>query len=102
MLKIQLSPTGFIFISEINGLKNPCSQWQETDDCIYYLPLSMLADNGNATINDDEICVPFECVYLLSDFDMKLLDIPPYCNKGMRLLSDSTLKDADFKYRIDS
>lgn len=101
MLFQHITFKGFCFMSEIDGIRVPCSQWQETDDCIYYLPLSMLADNGNAIIEETEICVPFECVYLLSDFDKKILDIPPYYNKGIRLLSDGTLKEADFKYRIE-
>ena len=101
MLHNRYDKYGFCFESIIDGQISQCSQWQDTDDCIYYLPLSMLADNGNATIGENEIKVPFECIYLLSDIDMKLLDVPPYYNKGMRLLSDGTLKEADFKYRIE-
>lgn len=101
MLIRKITSSGFTFTSEINGLKAPCLQWQETDDCIYFLPLSMLSDNGNATIGENEIRVPFECIYLLSDIDIKLLDVPPYYNKGIRLLSDGTLKDAEFKYKIE-
>lgn len=101
MLHSRYDKHGFCFESIIDGQINHCFQWQQTDDCIYYLPLSMLADNGNATIGENEIRVPFECIYLLSDIDMKLLDVPPYYKKGIRLLSNGTLKESDFKYRIE-
>lgn len=101
MLSNQISSTGFTFTSTINGSTVPCSQWQETDDCIYYLPLSMLADNGNAIIKEYEIVVPFECIYLLSDFDQKLLGIPSYYNSGVRLRGDGMLNGQDFTYKLE-
>jgi hypothetical protein len=101
MLLYQIVSTGFSFKVTINGIIIPCSQWQETDDCIYYLPLSMLADNGNAIIKENEIVVPFECIYLLSDFDQMLLGIPSYYAKGVRLRGDGMLNEQDFKYQLE-
>ena len=101
MLSIQISSAGFAFTSIINGSEVPCSQWQETDDCIYYLPLSMLADNGNAVIKENEIIVPFDCIYLLEEFDRKLIGMPPYYNKGIRLRSDGMLNEQEFKYQLE-
>lgn len=101
MLQYSYNSEGFIFSSIINDVAIPCTKWQETDDCIYYLPLSMLADNGNATIKESEIIVPFDCIYLLSDFDQKLLGIPPFYRKEARLQSDGMLNELDFKYQLE-
>ena len=101
MLSNTITLAGFIFTSINNGKIIPCSQWQETDDCIYYLPLSMLADNGNAIIKGNEIVVPFDCIYLLSNFDQMLLGIPSYYAKGVRLRGDGMLNEQDFKYHLE-
>ena len=101
MLFNKIDSTGFSFKASINGIIIPCAQWQETDDCIYYLPLSMLADNGNAIVNEYNIIVPFDCIYLLSDFDKKLLGIPSYYTKGLRLRGDGMLNEQDFKYQLE-
>lgn len=101
MLSHIINSTGFSFKANLNGNTISCAQWQDTDDCIYYLPLSMLADNGNAIIKEDEIVVPFECIYLLQDFDRMLLDIPLYYNKGARLRGDGTLNESVFRYKLE-
>ena len=101
MLSYKISPDGFTFTSLIDGRLAHCDEWLNTDDCIYYLPLSMLADNGNATVKENEIIVPFECAYLLQDFDRMLLGFPPYYDKGVRLRSDGMLNESDFKYTLE-
>ena len=101
MLLNKIDSTGFSFKASINGNIIPCVQWQETDYCIYYLPLSMLADNGNAIVNEYDIVVPFDCIYLLSDFDQMLLGIPSYYAKGVRLRGDGMLNEQDFKYQLE-
>ena len=101
MLSNTITSAGFTFTSINNGKIIPCSQWQETDDSIYYLPLSMLADNGNAIIKGNEIIVPFDCIYLLSNFDQMLLGIPSYYAKGVRLQGDGMLNEQDFKYHLE-
>ena len=101
MLSNQISSAGFAFTSIINGSPVPCDRWQETDDCIYYLPLSMLADNGNAIVDEYDIVVPFDCIYLLSDFDQMLLGIPSYYAKGIRLRGDGMLNEQEFKYQLE-
>ena len=46
MLNLEINSKGFVFSVDYNGTNIPVSQWSETDDCIYYLPLVALVDNG--------------------------------------------------------
>ncbi len=101
MLNKEITDKGFSFSVIYNDAKLPFCKWSSTDDCIYYLPLSMLVDNSYATVTDDVCEVPFENIYALDDDEQVLLGIPPKYEKFIRLRGEGMLNISDFKYKVE-
>lgn len=101
MLKQTLNSEGLVFSVYRNGEPVDFKNWPETDDCIYYFPLAMLVDNGNATYKDNACVVPFGSIYLLEKDDRVLLDIPKDYPFGLRLCANGLLKENTFNYNIE-
>lgn len=75
--------------------------WPDTNDCIYYFPLSTLVDNGNATFKENACYVPFGSIYLLDKDDKILLDVPKDYPFGLRLCANGILREDNFTYKIE-
>lgn len=60
MLNLNINSTGLVFSVNIDGHDIHFKEWMATDDCIYYLPLATLVDNGCATFYKHECTVPYE------------------------------------------
>lgn len=101
MLKLTVNSEGLFFSVYMNERIIHFREWSETDDCIYYFPLSDLVDNGNAYYDKNGCVVPFENIYLLSEDDRLILGIPPKYDKAIRLRGIGMLNSPDFKYKVD-
>lgn len=101
MLNININSKGFVFSVNIDGHDIHFKEWSATDDCIYYLPLATLVDNGCATFYKHECTVPYENVYMLDEDDKALLGIPEAYSKSIRLRSEGMLNCSDFKYKLE-
>ena len=101
MLNLNINSTGLVFSVNIDDHDIHFKEWMATDDCIYYLPLATLVDNGCATFYKHECTVPYENVYMLDEDDKALLGIPESYNKAIRLRSESMLNCSDFKYKLE-
>lgn len=76
-------------------------EWKATDDCIYYLPLATLVDNGYARASKDGCLVPYENIYMLDEDERELLGVPSNYNKAMRLRGNGMLNTPDFEYKVE-
>lgn len=101
MIKQDISDRGFIFTVVKSGQDVPFEQWKEHDECIYYNPLSLLADNGNAIVEGGSCIVPFESVYLLDKMERQLLGIPAPYDMDMRLRSRGMLNERNFMLKLE-
>lgn len=101
MLSQTIKSTGILFTSNYNGHDLHFREWTDTDDCIYYLPLATLADNGYADASKEGCLVPYENLYLLDEYDRTLLGVPPAYDKAMRLTATSMLTMSDFTYKVE-
>ena len=101
MLKRSIGSNGLLFSVIYNGQKLYFSDWKEIDDCIYYLPLATLVDNGYAEVLDAGCLVPFENIYLLDEEEQFILGIPKKYDKAMRLRGEGMLNTPEFKYRLE-
>ena len=101
MLSRNVDKNGILFQVIYNGQGLHFDDWRETDDCIYYLPLAFLVDNGYAEVIDVGCHVPFENIYLLDEEERVILGIPSKYDKAMRLKSEGMLNTEEFKYRIE-
>lgn len=101
MLNIDINSEGFVFSVNIDGIDIPVKQWYDTDDCIYYLPLATLVDNGFAVFSETQCTLPFEYIYFLDESDRELLGIPEKYTKAMRLRGEGMLNSSDFKYKLE-
>ena len=101
MLKQTLYKDGLVFSVYENDEPIDFKNWPDTNDCIYYFPLSTLVDNGNATFKDNACYVPFGSIYLLDSDDRCLLDVPKEYPFGLRLCANGILKDNTFSYKIE-
>lgn len=101
MLNLDINSKGFVFSVDYNGTNIPVSQWSETDDCIYYLPLVALVDNGFAEFSETQCIVPFDFIYQLDDSEKEILGIPDKYQKAMRLRGNGMLNSSDFKYQLE-
>ena len=101
MLNLNINNAELVFSVNIDGHDIHFKEWSATDDCIYYLPLATLVDNGCASFYKHECTVPFENIYLIDDDDKALLGIPELYNKAMRLRSDGMLNCSDFRYKLE-
>ena len=101
MLRHSIYNKGILFSIEYNGQNLHFHEWKSTDDVIYYFPLSVLVDNGNALVSDEGCTVPFENIYLLDEYERLLLGIPKPYNKAMRLRACGMLNTSNFKYKLE-
>lgn len=101
MLKQSIIKEGILFSVSYNSKNLIFNEWKNTDDCIYYLPLSTLVDNGNATVYTDGCLVPFDNIYLLDQEEKSLLGIPNLYEKCVRIKGTSMLNMQDFKYKVE-
>lgn len=101
MLNLDITGAGFIFSTNNNGIDIPFNEWVNTNDCIYYFPLSTLVDNGFASISGNKCIVPFESVYIMDSEDQELLGLPKNYDKAIRLRSEGTLNTQDFSFVLE-
>lgn len=101
MIKVDITHNGVYFSVEYNGRPLHFKEWDATDNCIYYMPLSTLVDNGLATYDKDACHVPFDSCYFISREDMDILGIPPYYRNKIRLRSEGDFKSPDLKYVVE-
>lgn len=101
MLSHSINKDGILFRVNYNGENIPFPEWKLTDDCIYYLPLATLVDNGNADVSNEGCLVPYENLYLLDEDESLLLGIPQPYEKAMRLVGTSMLNASDFMYKVE-
>lgn len=101
MLSQIINSKGIMFIVNYNGHDLHFQEWKATDDCIYYLPLATLVDNGYAYASKDGCLLPYENIYLLDEDERMLLGIPQPYDKTMRLVGTSMLNLSDFEYKVE-
>lgn len=101
MLSLSYNNIGIVFSVNIDGQNINFREWGDTDDCIYYQPLAVLVDNGQAIFSQNECTVPYENLYLLDDDERAILGIPKLYDKALRLCGDGMLNSSDFRYVID-
>ena len=101
MLSQAINKKGILFIVNYNGHDLHFQEWKATDDCIYYMPLATLVDNGYAYASKEGCLVPYENIYLLDDEDKLLLGVPEPYKKAMRLIGTSMLNTSEFEYKIE-
>lgn len=91
---------GLVFFVNENGKRLPFETWDDTDYCIYSMPLGTLVDNGFAHIEQDACVVPYESIYHLDEEEREILGVPKPYPKAMRLRGDGTLNESDFSYKL--
>jgi SNF2 family DNA or RNA helicase len=101
MLNTEFTNQGILFKVNIDGENIPVYKWVDTDDCIYYLPLATLVDNGFAEFKGDCCLVPFNSIYELDDNEKEILGLPEKYTKVMRLRGLGMLNNSDFVYRVE-
>lgn len=101
MLTQIINNKGIMFIVNYNGHDLHFQEWKVTDDCIYYLPLATLVDNGYAYASEEGCLIPYENIYLLDEDERLLLGVPQPYNKAMRLIGTSMLNMSDFEYKLE-
>ena len=101
MLSQIINSKGIMFIVNYNGHDLHFQEWKATDDCIYYLSLATLVDNGYAYASKEGCLLPYENIYLLDEDERILLGVPQPYNKAMRLVGTSMLNLSDFEYKVE-
>lgn len=101
MLRQTINNQGINFIVNHNGHDISFQEWKDTDDCIYYLPLATLVDNGYAYASKEGCLLPLENIYLLDEEERVLLGVPKLYNKALRLSGNGMLNSSDFEYKIE-
>lgn len=101
MLSQIINSKGIMFIVNYNGHDLHFQEWKATDDCIYYLPLATLVDNGYADAFKEGCLLPYENIYLLDEDERILLGVPQPYDKAMRLVGTSMLNLSDFEYKVE-
>lgn len=101
MLSQIINSKGIMFIVNYNGHDLHFQEWKATDDCIYYLPLATLVDNGYAYASKEGCLLPYENIYLLDEEERILLGVPQPYDKAMRLVGTSMLNLSDFEYKVE-
>lgn len=100
MLTKEYTDEGVLFQSSFNGEILRFSQWPDTDDSIYHQPLSVMADNGFATVTDAGCLVPYGNIYQLSDMERLILGVPPIYDKAISLKAEGMLNTPSLCYRV--
>lgn len=101
MLSQIINSKGIMFFVNYNGHDLHFQEWKATDDCIYYLPLATLVDNGYAYASKEGCLLPYENIYLLDEDERILLGVPQPYDKAMRLVGTSMLNLSDFEYKVE-
>ena len=101
MLRRSINNKGLLFMVNYNGHDLHFHEWSATDDCIYYLPLATLVDNGYAKASSEGCMVPFENIYLLDSDERMLLGVPDAYDKAIRLRGEGMLNTTEFKYKLE-
>lgn len=101
MINCKNNTTSWEFSVQIEGMEISFDNWKETNDIIYYFPLSTLVDNGNASVVNGRCIVPNSSIYLLDDVERMTLKVPPIFDKNIRLRSEGMLNSKDFKYHVE-
>lgn len=101
MLSQIINSKGIMFSVDYNGHDLHFQEWKATDDCIYYLPLATLVDNGYAYASKEGCLLPYENIYLLDEDERILLGVPQPYDKAMRLVGTSMLNLSDFEYKVE-
>lgn len=101
MLSQIINSKGIMFIVNYNCHDLHFQEWKATDDCIYYLPLATLVDNGYAYASKEGCLLPYENIYLLDEDERILLGVPQPYDKAMRLVGTSMLNLSDFEYKVE-
>lgn len=101
MLSQIINSKGIMFIVNYNGHDLHFQEWKATDDCIYYLSLATLVDNGYAYASKEGCLLPYENIYLLDEDERILLGVPQPYDKAMRLVGTSMLNLSDFEYKVE-
>lgn len=101
MLRRSINDKGILFAVNYNGHDLHFNEWSATDDCIYYLPLATLVDNGYASASTEGCNVPFENLYLLDEDERMLLGVPSAYDKAIRLRGEGMLNTNDFRYKLE-
>ena len=101
MISQIINSKGIMFIVDYNGHDLHFQEWKATDDCIYYLPLATLVDNGYAYASKEGCLLPYENIYLLDEDERILLGVPQPYDKAMRLVGTSMLNLSDFEYKVE-
>lgn len=101
MLSQIINSKGIMFIVNYNGHDLHFQEWKATDDCIYYLPLATLVDNGYAYASKEGCLLPYENIYLLDEDERILLGVPQPYDKAIRLVGTSMLNLSDFEYKVE-
>lgn len=101
MLSQIINSKGIMFIVNYNGHDLHFQEWKATDDCIYYLPLATLVDNGYAYASKEGCLLPYKNIYLLDEDERILLGVPQPYDKAMRLVGTSMLNLSDFEYKVE-
>ena len=101
MLSQIINSKGIMFIVNYNGHDLHFQEWKATDDCIYYLPLATLVDNGYAYASKEGCLLPYENIYLLDEDERILLGVPQPYDKAMRLVGTGMLNLSDFEYKVE-
>ena len=101
MLSQIINSKGIMFIVNYNGHDLHFQEWKATDDCIYYLPLATLVDNGYAYASKEGCLLPYENIYLLDEDERILLGVSQPYDKAMRLVGTSMLNLSDFEYKVE-
>lgn len=101
MLSQIINSKGIMFIVNYNGHDLHFQEWKATDDCIYYLPLATLVDNGYAYASKEGCLLPTRNIYLLDEDERILLGVPQPYDKAMRLVGTSMLNLSDFEYKVE-
>lgn len=101
MLSQIINSKGIMFIVNYNDHDLHFQEWKATDDCIYYLPLATLVDNGYAYASKEGCLLPYENIYLLDEDERILLGVPQPYDKAMRLVGTSMLNLSDFEYKVE-
>lgn len=101
MLSQIINSKGIMFFVNYNGHDLHFQEWKATDDCIYYLPLATLVDNGYAYASKEGCLLPYENIYLLDEDERILLGVPQPYDMAMRLVGTSMLNLSDFEYKVE-
>lgn len=101
MLLTEFTPKGFKFSVIQNNVSLHFKEWDASSDCIYYMPLSNLVDNGLAEYDKSGCYVPFDSIYFLDPYDLQVLGFPKIYDKFIRIRSIGLLNDSEFSYSID-